>query len=148
MYLLKTSRQSRKQLYQKPYHYEYKDKAQNLNCRIAYGRCCIVRKLIQTQKLIERVLTYFFMFFLCLFLSMLVLSLADLSVQQTMDMSLACLTSTGPMMMFHMEPWQVRQLPDWIKLYCGLLMVVGKVNIFTFVLLVHGVWAKAGKKRW
>ena len=99
-------------------------------------------------KLIERVLTYFFMFFLCLFLSMLVLSLADLSVQQTMDMSLACLTSTGPMMMFHMEPWQVRQLPDWIKLYCGLLMVVGKVNIFTFVLLVHGVWAKAGKKRW
>lgn len=100
------------------------------------------------QKLIERVLTYFFMFFLCLLLSMLVLSLGDLSLQQTMDMSLACLTSTGPMMMFHMESWQVRQLPDWIKLYCSLLMVVGKVNIFTFVLLVHSVCSKAGKKRW
>ena len=100
------------------------------------------------QKLIERVLTYFFMFFLCLLLSMLVLSLGNLSVQQTMDMSLACLTSTGPMMMFHMAPEQVRQLPDWIKLYCSLLMVVGKVNIFTFVLLVHSVWARVGKKRW
>ncbi len=100
------------------------------------------------QKLIERVLTYFFMFFLCLLLSMLVLSLGNLSVQQTMDISLACLTSTGPMMMFHMEPGQVRQLPDWIKLYCSLLMVVGKVNIFTFVLLVHSVWARVDKKRW
>ncbi len=100
------------------------------------------------QKLVEQVLTYFFMFFLCLILSMLILSLGDLSIQQTLDISLACLTSTGPMMMFHTEPWQVRQLPDWIKLYCCLLMVVGKVNIFTFVLLVHSVCSKVGKKRW
>lgn len=100
------------------------------------------------QKIIERILGYFFMFFLCMLFSLLVLSLTGLNMQQTMDMTIACLTSSGPMMMFHLDAQEVRMLPDWAKLYCSLLMIIGKINIFTFLLLAHGAWTGLRERYW
>lgn len=100
------------------------------------------------QKVIERILGYFFMFFGMLLVSVLVISLAGLNMQQTLDVALACVTSTGQLMLFHLEPGQIRALPDWTKLYCSLLMVVGKVNVFTFVLIVYKCCAKLREGQW
>lgn len=65
-----------------------------------------------------------------------------------MDMTIACLTSSGPMMMFHLDAQEVRMLPDWAKLYCSLLMIIGKINIFTFLLLAHGAWTGLRERYW
>lgn len=100
------------------------------------------------QKIIERILGYFFMFFLTILASLMILSLAGLDMQQTMDMAVGCLTSTGPMMMFHMDVGQVRNLPDWTKLVCCLLMIIGKVNVFTFLLIIHGAWTGMREMYW
>lgn len=100
------------------------------------------------QKIIERILGYFFMFFITLLASLLVISLSGLNMQQTMDVAIACLTSSGPMMMFHMDAGEVRNLPDWVKLYCSALMVIGKVNVFTFLLVVHGAYQRLQERQW
>lgn len=100
------------------------------------------------QKIIERILGYFFMFFLTLLVSLLVLSLSGLNMQQTMDMVIACITSSGPMMMFHLAAEEVRQLPDWVKLYCSLLMIIGKINVFTFLLIINGAWSGLRERHW
>ena len=100
------------------------------------------------QKIIERILGYFFMFFVTILVSLLVISLSGLNMQQTMDVAIACITSSGPMMMFHLDAGEVRKLPDWVKLYCSLLMVIGKVNVFTFLLIVHGVWNGLQERQW
>lgn len=100
------------------------------------------------QKIIERILGYFFMFFLTLLFSSLILSLSGLNMQQTMDMVIACITSSGPMMMFHLDASEVRQLPDWVKLYCSLLMIIGKINVFTCLLIVNGVWTGLRERHW
>lgn len=100
------------------------------------------------QKIIERILGYFFMFFCTLLFSLLILSLAGLDMQQTMDTAVACLTSSGPMMMFHLDGAEIRQLPDWAKLYCSFLMIAGKINIFTCLLLLRGAWTGLQEKGW
>ena len=100
------------------------------------------------QKIIERILGYFFMFFVTILVSLLVISLSGLNMQQTMDVAIACITSSGPMMMFHLDAGEVRNLPDWVKLYCSMLMVIGKVNVFTFLLIVHGAWNGLQERQW
>ena len=99
-------------------------------------------------KIIERILAYFFMYFVTVLLSLLVISLSGLDMQQTMDVAVACLTSTGQMMLFHSSYAEIHHLPDWIKLYCCLIMIIGKINIFTFLLVLSGGWSKLQTRHW
>lgn len=100
------------------------------------------------QEVIERILGFFFMYFMTLLISLLIISLSGLNMQQTLDVAIACLTSAGPMMFFHVTHEELRQLPELIKVYCCLLMIVGKINTFTFLLIIHGAWSRLAQSRW
>lgn len=100
------------------------------------------------QEVIERILGFFFMYFMTLLVSLLIISLSGLNMQQTMDVAIACLTSAGPMMLFHVSPQELSMVPELIKLYCCLLMIVGKINTFTFLLILQGAWSKLAQSRW
>lgn len=94
------------------------------------------------HKTIERILTYFFLYFSTIVVSMLFVSLAGMSMQQTADIVVSCLTSTGQMMLFHSDYEELQSLPDYIKMICCVIMIIGKINIFTLLLLLNGGWSK------
>lgn len=100
------------------------------------------------DKLVNRLLGFFFMILITLIASILVISAAGLNMQQSMDIAIACLTSTGQIIFFHTSQQSINELPASIKLFCSFLMILGKVDIFAFLLLVYGGRQKLMNQRW
>lgn len=98
--------------------------------------------------LISRVLGFFFVVIMVIALSILVISAAGLDMQQSMEIALACITSTGAIMFFHTDSATLMALPAAIKLFCCFLMVLGKLDIFALLLLIYNGRQHLLNKRW
>ncbi|ORU01111.1 Potassium uptake protein TrkH [Anaerovibrio sp. JC8] len=100
------------------------------------------------SKVINRILGFFFMVIVTIAFSILVISAAGLDMQQSMDIVLACITSTGPIMLFHTSHSELLALPVIVKLFCCFLMVLGKLDIFAFLILIFGSRQQLLHKHW
>ncbi|WP_027405852.1 TrkH family potassium uptake protein [Anaerovibrio sp. RM50] len=103
---------------------------------------------IVPSKVINRILAFFFMVIVTISISILVISAAGLDMQQSMDIALACITSTGPIMLFHTSHSQIMALPVAVKLFCCFLMILGKLDIFAFLVLLYGSRQELLHKHW
>lgn len=92
-------------------------------------------------KIISRVLSYFCLFVFVFFFSMLVISLSGVSLLEAMGIALGCLSSVGSTAeLFGVESYA--SLPVWTKLYCSFLMIIGRIEIFSFLIIIQAAWTK------
>lgn len=88
------------------------------------------------MKIVSRVLSYFFLVIVTFFASMLIISLAGVTPIQAMGMAVGCLSSVGSTMaLFGVT--DIAGLPAWTKVYCGFLMILGRVEIFPILLVIQ-----------
>ena len=98
------------------------------------------------MKIISRVLSYFFLFMATFFVSMLIISLSGVTPMQAMGMAVGCLSSVGSTMdLFGVA--DVSILPAWTKLYCSFLMILGRVEIFSFLVVIQTAFGYL-RRRW
>ena len=98
------------------------------------------------DKIVSRILAFFFLYITVFIVFSLALSLAGINLLQAMGVAAGCLTSTGTSAaLFGLGSLAV--LPVWAKLLCALLMIIGRVEIFSFLIL-WGLGRRNLQKRW
>ena len=80
------------------------------------------------------------------FVSMLIISLSGVTPMQAMGMAVGCLSSVGSTMdLFGVA--DVSVLPAWTKLYCSVLMMLGRVEIFSCLGVIQTAFGYL-RRRW
>lgn len=98
------------------------------------------------MKIISRVLTYFFLFMAVFFVSSIIISLSGMSPLQSMGVAAGCLTSAGATAhLFGTVDFSAE--PAWLKAYCAFLMILGRLEIFSFLIVLQAA-AQGFKRRW
>ena len=68
------------------------------------------------------------------------------TIMQAMGMAVGCLSSVGSTMdLFGVA--DVSVLPAWTKLYCSFLMILGRVEIFSFLVVIQTAFGYL-RRRW
>ncbi len=97
-------------------------------------------------KIVGRILSFFFLYMLVFVGFALLLSLSGISIVQALGLAAGCLTSTGASVsLFGLDSLHI--LPDWAKVLCSLLMIMGRVEIFSFLVLLD-MGRRGWQKRW
>lgn len=88
-------------------------------------------------RVIGRILNFFFLYIMVYFLFVLLISLSGLSVLESMGLAAACLSSVGSVSMLADTAVSFACQPDWVKLLCSFLMILGRLEIFSFLLVLQ-----------
>lgn len=99
-------------------------------------------------EVISRILSFFFLYVAILMFSMMVLSLSGCSMESTMFLAIGCLTSTGQLALFQLTPSEIYTLPAYLKIFACFLMILGKVEILSFLILLQSCIQALQKNRW
>jgi len=89
-----------------------------------------------SMKIVGRILSFFFLYMLVFMAFALVLTLAGLDLMPAMGLAAGCLTSVGTTATLCGVP-ALTWLPDWALAVAALLMLLGRVEIFSFLLLIR-----------
>ena len=88
-------------------------------------------------KIVGRILAFFFLYVVVLILFSILLSATGLTLMSSLALAVGCMTSTGSVAtLYGIGLGGVGALPAWGQLVCCLLMVIGRVEIFSFLVLV------------
>ena len=99
-----------------------------------------------SMKIVGRILSFFFLYMAVFFLFVMLFSLADISVMQAMGLAAGCLSSIGSAAgLYGLTDFST--LPSWTKLSGCLLMFLGRLEIFSFLILLH-TGAQRLQHRW
>jgi trk system potassium uptake protein TrkH len=88
------------------------------------------------MKIVGRILSFFFLYMLVFVLFVFIIALSGVTVMQAMGIAVGCLSSVGSAAALYGFS-DYAQLPAWTKLACCLLMVLGRLEIFSFLILLH-----------
>lgn len=86
-------------------------------------------------KIMGRLLAFFFLYMTVLAVGALVLALAGLTPMAALSLAVGCVTSTGSTAALWgmVSLWA---LPEWALVICAALMILGRIEIFSFLVLV------------
>ena len=98
------------------------------------------------EKVVGRILSFFFLYMVTFGLFALLLSLSGLNLLQSAGYAAACLTSTSSAALLYGGPGAAL-LPGWSQLLMALLMIIGRIEVFSFILLA-GFALEALKEHW
>lgn len=86
-------------------------------------------------KIMGRLLAFFFLYMAVLAAGALVIALAGLTPMAAISLAVGCVTSTGSTAALWgmLSLWA---LPDWALVACAALMILGRIEIFSFLVLV------------
>jgi trk system potassium uptake protein TrkH len=93
------------------------------------------------------ILTFFFMFIVCFLSGGILISLSGLSVMDSLALSIACLASTGPALEITEFAGGFASLPGWTKGLCAFLMILGRMEIFAFLVVLQGIF-RVSSRNW
>lgn len=99
-------------------------------------------------EVVRRVLSFFFLYCVIIFFSMMLISLSGCTMLQSMYIAIGCLTSAGQLILFEMTPDELYAIPSFLKLLCCFLMVLGKAEILSFLVLIQACIQRLDKKNW
>ena len=99
------------------------------------------------KKIIGRILGFFFLACITLFICAAVLSFTGLNFSQAVAMSFSCLTNLGTMPGL-CEPENFLNLPLAGKIFCMLILIVGRLEIFVILIFVAGLISLRKVKEW
>lgn len=98
------------------------------------------------EKVVGRMLSFFFLYILTFVFFALLLSITGISLLQSAGYAAACLTSNSSAALLYGGPGAAA-LPGWSQLLMALLMIVGRIEVFSFILLA-GFTVESIKERW
>ena len=99
------------------------------------------------MKIVGRVLAFFFLCSVTMFLFAIILSLSGQSFSTSVAMSLACLTNTG-ILPGICDPSDFIALPAVMKLFCCLILIVGRMEIFAFLIVILFAHSNRDRQQW
>lgn len=102
--------------------------------------------LVVPTKIMGRILTYFFLYITVFIFFSLLLSLSGVSLMQAMSIAAGSLTSTGGLLLLF-DLNSLAFLPAWGKFASSILMVIGRVEIFSFLILLD-MAVDSWQRRW
>ena len=96
------------------------------------------------MKIVGRILSFFFLFLSIFIVSTLVISLSGISLMQAMGVAAGCLTSAGSTAdLFGIMSFA--EAPDWMELFCAFIMIIGRIELFSFFVLLDGGIRSVGR---
>ena len=99
------------------------------------------------MKIVGRVLSFFFLSSVTLFIFSVVLSLSGQPFSTSVAMSAACLTNVG-ILPGICESAAFANLPAMMKLFCCCILVIGRIEIFAFMILIGFIHFRNERKPW
>lgn len=102
--------------------------------------------LVVEMRIVSRILALFFLYIGMLAVGALVLSLAGLDALQAIGLSAGCLTSTGSTAQLF-GVYDMGALPAWAQLFSCLWMMLGRIELFSFFVLLAFARSKQ-RKHW
>ena len=106
-----------------------------------------VNKITVPQKIVGRILGFFFLSCITLFVCSAFLSFTYLKFSEAVAMSFACLTNVGTLPGI-CDPENFLNLPIAAQLFCTLILIVGRLEIFVILILVAGLISRRNIKEW
>lgn len=106
-----------------------------------------VNGAVVPMRVIGRILSYFFLCMLTLFVCSVILSLSGQSFSTSVVMTLACLTGVGVMPGL-CDSATFMNLPVIMKLFCALIFIVGRMEIFAFLIVISSIKIRREKTHW
>ena len=106
-----------------------------------------VNKISVPQEIIGRILGFFFLSCITLFVCAAGLSISGLSFSEAVGMSFACLTNLGNLPGL-CDPENFLNLPSVGKIFCMAILIVGRLEIFAVLILIAGLIARRNIKEW
>ena len=106
-----------------------------------------VNGAVVPAKVIGRILSFFFLCAITLFAGAVILSLSGQPFSTSVVMTLACLTNVG-IMPGLCDTSTFLKLPDVMKLFCALIFVVGRMEIFAFLIFASSIKFRREKTHW
>ncbi len=99
------------------------------------------------QEIIGRILGFFFLVCISLFVSAAGLSFTGLDFSEAVGMSFACLTNLGTLPGL-CEPENFLGLPIAGKFFCMSILIIGRLEIFVILIVIAGLISRRNIKEW
>ena len=106
-----------------------------------------VNKITVPQEIIGRILGFFFLSCITLFVCAAGLSLTGLNFSEAVAMSFSCLTNVGTMPGL-CDPENFLSLPIAGKFFCMAILIIGRLEIFVILILIAGLISRRNIKEW
>ena len=94
-----------------------------------------------------RILSFFFLYMVTFFICSVILSLSGQPFSTSVAMSIACLTSIGPLPVI-CDTAAFFALPPVMKLFCCFILIIGRMEIFAFLVLVFHFFTRFDSHQW
>ena len=105
-----------------------------------------VNKTAVSLKISGRILSFFFLSLLTLFMFAIILSLSGQTFSTSVAMSFACLTTIGNLPGI-CDPSTFMELPAIMKIFCCLIFIVGRMEIFAFLIFVNTIFNRNKRQK-
>ncbi len=100
------------------------------------------------HKLVGNILGFFFLYVLVLIFATLGLSLAHIDTLPAMGFAVGCLSGTGTVVTILYGGKDFLLLPSWVKIFAGFLMILGRLEIFSLLILLRAGIDHLHKRQW
>lgn len=100
------------------------------------------------RKVLGRILGFFFLYVVVLVAATLGLALAHIDALPAMGFAVGCLSGTGTVVTLLYGGKDFLLLPGWVKVFAGFLMILGRLELFTFLILLHAGIGRLHRHQW
>ena len=106
-----------------------------------------VNRVSVPQQIVGRILGFFFLSCITLFICSAILSLTYLQFSESVAMAFVCLTNLGTLPGV-CEPENFLALPPAGKIFCMAMLIIGRIEIFAILIVVAGLISRRNIKEW
>ena len=106
-----------------------------------------VNRVTVPQEIVGRILGFFFLSCITLFICSAILSLTYLQFSESVAMAFVCLTNLGTLPGV-CEPENFLALPPAGKIFCMAMLIIGRIEIFAILIVVAGLISRRNIKEW
>lgn len=99
------------------------------------------------QHVVSYILTIFFLYIAAFFVATVLVSLSGMEPLASMGVAAACVSSAGPAAFLAGHASAYASLAPWVKLLCCALMILGRLEIFAFLIVVETLFSNK-RERW
>ncbi len=100
-----------------------------------------MNKSVVSTHVVSKILAFMFLYIMLIFISFLVLSLTGMSFEEAIGASVTAISNVGPGLGSNGPAGNFANLTDFAKIYMAILMLIGRLEIFTVLsLLVPSFW--------
>ena len=99
------------------------------------------------MRTVGRILSFFFLALVTIFICAVILSFTGLTLSTAVAMSIACLSNVGNLPGL-CDADNFRSLSEFGKIFCMLILIVGRLEIFALLIAVAGIKIRRKKSDW